>query len=497
MDRQQWTEWSQGCDLQYTAVDSLMRNNAMARRMARRPGEDSNREGHRVQGSVQGQALDVLVGGPPQDKAEAPDPLATWAEKFGLVQRVVEADSQARAHGMSLWVYGLDDGQTSDKPLDLRTLTRLMWVRTISRQRVSVHAWEERVDSPRFGKPSLYQVSFARGGSALFHWTRTWAWDGVEISDEEREQTQDYGGGSVFDLVWSELRNYGVSQGQAIEALSRLSQAVWKNDNLARAVDGGDAAAAAQHYERLAYGGGPFGDYALAEGEEYSIVGRPISGVDGLIKVFQSAMVAASEQPEPVLLGAQPTTSGLNSESDGLIRAWYDHLASQQPGRFSRPLNHFWSLASRTVNGPTGGVPILDLQIGWPSLWQLTPAEKATIRKTNADARSVDLASQAITTAEARTDTTLADEYELAPDEVIAAAQPEVAIEELEVADDGEMPLGETPISLSQAKGIIGVKTNGGVRGFIGRTGVPLFKPGGQFRVFESHLRAAMRESRV
>lgn len=501
MDRQKWTAFEKGCELDHMQVEALMSNCAIARRMAVRPAEDANREGHVVKGSVQGQPISIQVGGPPVEKDEAPDPFASWVKRFGLHRKIIQADSQSIAHGRALWVYGIDDGLSSDQHLDMANIRRLLWLRVVSRQYAQPVAWGTNEHEPRFEQPTHYQVTFARSGkTAIYHWTRVWDWDGVDISDDARLLNTDGAGGSVFDLSWAALRNYGVSQDVALEALTRLSQAVWQNDNLARAVDGGDQAAAAKQYERVAYGGGNLGDYVIGAGESYSVVGRPISGADVVMARFEMALVASSPMSEPVLMGTQLSVSGLNSEADGLIRSWYDTLASsEQPERLTPALTHFYVIASRAHNGPTGGVPILDLDLGWPSLWQETPAEKAATRGANATARATDLAASVISVGEARSDATLIDEYELAPDDVseALAAEPEVAAEDLEVADADLMPPGERPLSLREARDILGVKSNGGVLAFVKRTGTPLFRPGAAHRVFESHLRAAMRESMV
>jgi hypothetical protein len=501
MDRQKWTGFQPGCEVEAWQVETLLANNAIARRMARRGAEDSNREGHIVQGSVQGQPINIAVGAPPVEKEEPPDPFASWAQRFGLHGLLVQADSQALAHGRALWVYGVDDGLTTEEPLDLAAISSLRWVRVVSRDQGRPVHWDKDPMSRRFGLPTHYQVTFQRAGiSVVYHWTRVWDWDGVDVSDEARANSTDGAGGSVFDLAWGALRNYGVSQDVALEALTRLSQAVWTNDNLARAVDGGQEDAAAKQYERVSYGGGQFGDYVLGGGESYSVVGRPISGVDAIMGKFAEALIAASPMSEPVLMGTQLSVSGLNSEADGLIRAWYDTLASEaQPERFTPALMYFYTIASRAHDGPTGGVPILDLCVGWPSLWQETPAEKAATRKLNAEARSVDVGAAVISVGEARSDSTLTDEYELAPEAVseVLAEEPEVQAEDLEVADADLMPPGERPLPLREARDILGVKTNGAVLSFVRRTGTPLFRPGAAHRVFESHLRAAMRESQV
>lgn len=502
MDSEVTAFFSGGCPLSTEEIRELLRNDPFARGVTHREAEDALREGFNVQGVVNGVAVDSLVGGQPEEKLEEPDPIARWSKRFGVARLTRQGRSLALAHGCSLWVFGVDDGRPPDEPLDFAGIRELHWVKTVSGGRAggrfSVSRWGTDPSQPRFELPTHYRVSFPRGGTAEIHWTRTWQWIGLPLSDEERAELHDFGGSSILDLVWQGLKGYGISNQLALTALKMMSQGVWKNDDLARAVDGGDQAAAARNYERLRFGAGPFSDYVLSGNEEYSVAGRPVAGMAEVMKMLRGLFVAASGQTEPVVLGAAPSLSGLNNDADAAVRAWLNTVAARWDEVYGEALTYFYTIASRAPNGPTDGVPILALELDHPPLWDLTPAEKADVRNTNATARATDLGAQVITPAEARTDKTLESEYALTPQVEIEAAQPEVEIEEIEVADDDDMPRGETPLSLRQARDIIGVRSNGGVRSFIARAEVPLFQPGGgSYRVFESHLREALRSSRV
>jgi hypothetical protein len=492
-----------GCPLSYEEIGDLILNNALARRMVSREADDSLREGIRVKGEVNGQPIDVRCGGKADEKAEAPDPFAVWCMRWGIFDLVKRGRSQANAHGSAFWVFGVDDGRPSNEPLELGAVRRLDWIKVITggqSGRVTVSRWGIDRRGPRFEQPTHYWVSFPRSGlQAEFHYTRLHQWIGVDVPEERRVNLADYGGSSMLDLVWTELKGYGVSLQRMLAAIGLLSQGVWTNSNLAHAIDSGNSGKVASQYERMRAGGGLFGDYVLDAGESYGVVGRPIAGLPESIERTRDALVAGSGMGEAVLLGAQPSLSGLNNDADAGIRGWYDEVSSRWEGTYQGPLSMLFAIASRALNGPTGGVPILGLMVQQPSLWSLTPAEAATVRAANATARATDLGVAVISVGEARSDSTLADEYELAPEGVATVAEPEVAPEDLEVADADLMPPGESPIGWKQAAAIIGRKSPGSARNFAAFHNVPIFQPmpGGAYRVFESHLRAAMRESQV
>ena len=78
-----------------------------------------------------------------------------------------------------------------------------------------------------------------------------------------------------------------------------------------------------------------------------------------------------------------------------------------------------------------------------------------------------------------------------------ATEEETASVDEVEVADDGLMPPGEIPLSLMEARDIIGRRSAAGVLGFAKEHGVPVFKAGASRRVFRSHLLAAFRETHV
>jgi hypothetical protein len=89
--------------------------------------------------------------------------------------------------------------------------------------------------------------------------------------------------------------------------------------------------------------------------------------------------------PEMVLMGRRP--GGLSTAADGEFRGWYDFVSSLQPVHYTPPLLRLVQIASRATMGPTRGHPVIEPDIHWPALWQLTEGEKLDNRIKAATAR--------------------------------------------------------------------------------------------------------------
>jgi phage-related protein (TIGR01555 family) len=470
----------------------MLRTDAMAHRICFREPQDATKEGLQISGSVGGIPLEA-------DPA-AQDLWADWMDARGILGQVVLARGLAKAHGGAAWVVMVDDGRRTDQPIDWTQIRRVPWVRTLRGGRSSLvqpQEYDRDPLSPRFDQPRTYNVSFPSGGSGIFHWSRVILWQGDVTDPEDLVSSQGWGE-SVLDRVWTALRNFGASHQYGVAALLKMSQGVLKSRYLAEAIEAGNAAAAERKLESVALGMGVFGEMAIGEEESYQIMGRQVSGVDGLLAAFGHALVAATDMPEIVLMGRRP--GGLSAAADGEFRGWYDYVASQQPVHYTPHLVRLVDIASRSLAGPTGGIPVLEPGIVWPKLWQLTEAEVQANRKAAADARAVDVNALIVTAAEARTDPDLGEWYTLSqaaavpPEEEMAAASPEIQVENTDELADGDVL-----ISLKEAAGVLGYRSSKPAMNFA-MANRALFRPGAPgtaYRVSRQRLTAAMASSIV
>jgi phage-related protein (TIGR01555 family) len=459
----------------------------MAARICGREAEDAMRAPPEVRGTVRGVPL--------ENDPEAQKRWASAFRKLDVHGATVRGRTGAKASGGALWVLWVEDGRRTDQPIDWLGIKGVSWIRVVrggSDGRAQPLEYETDPWSPRYGQPRLYNVSFADGRPGIFHWHRVIAWQGIVIDDETLVDNNGWGE-STLDRVWSAVRNFGAAHQYASLALQKLSQGVFKSQYLADALASGRQEQARRRLEDVSLGMGATGEIGIGPQEDYTIVGRPVSGVDALMREFANALVAATDMPEIVLMGRRP--GGLSTSADGEFRGWYDYVSSQQPIHYTPPLVRLIEILSRAADGPTGGVPVIDPDIYWPPLWQLTDAEKLDNRLKAAQARALDSQNNHVSIDEVRTDPDLDEWYQLG---TLTAPPEDEALQrgEVEAAPPELIPAGEQLISIREAADILGYKSSKAARNFASQHGA-VFRVGAGYKVARSLLMAGLRASQV
>lgn len=114
--------------------------------------------------------------------------------------------------------------------------------------------------------------------------------------------------------------------------------------------------------------------------EELTQVNTPLSGLHELQAQSQEQMCAVSRTPAIVLTGISP--GGLNASSDSEIRVYYDWINAQQEAFWRAPLEVILKVVQLSLYGDIDH----DIGFNFVPLYQPTPTEAATVRKSDADA---------------------------------------------------------------------------------------------------------------
>lgn len=115
------------------------------------------------------------------------------------------------------------------------------------------------------------------------------------------------------------------------------------------------------------------------ESEELKNVSAPISGLEALQAQSQEHMCSVTGTPVVKLLGIQP--AGLNASSAGELEAWSDWVAAFQEKFVRRPLTTVMNFCQRNLWGQVDP----DITFEFLPLEEMSEAELATLRKTEAD----------------------------------------------------------------------------------------------------------------
>jgi phage-related protein (TIGR01555 family) len=493
MDRHAGTTFDRPMPLDGYQVDALNEFCALGRRIIWREPADALRPGFRLEWEGQTPALERTV--------------YRWLRRrYDLIGKMKQARAFARASGGGAIVVIAQDGRDPSEPIDLPNLKRV--VRLVVKDRYEI--WPDpQIDydpeSIYYGTARHYIVQGATKRLRV-HASRVIRFDGLPVTDRSRQQRNGWGG-SYFDLIYTELRNYGSSHEDAAEAITLLTQGVFKVAGYADAVSKNDSEFVGRRYAAMRLGMGTLGDIVLDSNESYEVQSRTFAGLAELLAALTKAVIAACDMPEVVISGNR--SAGLNGGSEGDdLRAWYDLCGSERTDHYEQQLLDLLAILLAVPDSPTGGIVPDDLGVDWPAMWQPTETQAAEIRVQRSTARASDIAAGVIDETEARTDDDLGEYYDLAdtdpetgepvtprPPSRARSLEPDET-DNLLVQDESAIPAGETPVSATAAAKRLGFASPAPILRFIreGRIRVWRAGKGSPYRVLLSEVTREMHQ---
>ncbi len=499
LDRHSHTEFPSPVPLNYPTIDAVLEFQAIGRRVVNREPGDATREGY------------ALTHVPPELGAavcEAADGNRDdGTPGLGVMNAVGDARRWARAYGGGAVLVLADDGLPAHEPINIPGLRRIVGLEALDRYEISVaELGLDPSDIRTFGKPVRYVVGSGSGLSGKYvHASRVVPFHGNRLPGRCRLRKNGWDG-SVLDLIWSELRNYGTAHDYVTEAITLITQGVFKTEDLGAMVDAGDESAAAARFEAMREAMGLFGDIVVDKArEDYEVVTRTLSGLDGAAKTIVDALVAATDMPRSILLGETP--GGLNSgENLGELQAWYGHVSSLQPRVYEPGLRRILALLMLSADGPTQGQLPRGWGVKWRDLWVMSELERADLELKQAQRRAIDVGQAGVVSRdEARRDPVVVSTYGIdpsAPAPAVAGEGPEGPVapeddlEPVPAADPSQAPPGEPLVGPGVVAEYLGV-SKGSIAKRAARGDFPAFRVGGQWRYAMSLVRASVTPLRA
>ena len=379
--------------LTVSELEHLYHGNDLAARMVDAVVEDAFREGFEVDGEVEGDLFEAL---------------ARWDAHELLTQGAI----WGRLYGAGALLIGTVDALgPMDAELDLESVgpDQLLYLLPLDRGNLSI---EDRVadpNSPDFGQPRTFRVSYDSGdiapaieasafglgrssrapshtSNSLVHASRLILFGGARTSARVK---RGYGNGfdlSVLQRPWDILRDAGTSWDSVMLMLHDLSQAVFKMQGLVDMIAEGQKDVVLQRMEVVDMARSIARAVVIdAEHESFEHIGAAnISGIEPIVMMTFHRLASAAKMPLTKLIGMSP--GGMNATGESDLRLWYDEVGSFRKG-VTRRVATVVRLIAATEGVVTEGV------VTWPSLWQESPAEeeerlgkKATRYKTLTDA---------------------------------------------------------------------------------------------------------------
>jgi phage-related protein (TIGR01555 family) len=426
---------------------------------------------------------------------------------LGTLNAVATARRWARAFGGGAVYVLADDGRRAHEPLDVANLRKVHSLEPLDRHELVVSSYGiDPNDRATFNRPVMYSTAGSGAVYERIHASRIVPFQGNSLPMRVMLRNGGWGG-SILDLVWAELRNYATTNDYVTEAVTLLSQGVFKSEHLASAIEAGDHERVISRVEAMRTAMGILGDVVLDKaGEDYEIKARSLAGIKDAADVVVNALVAATDMPRAILLGETP--GGLNSgENLGELEAWYGHVGSVQPQLYEPGLRRLLGLLMLSRDGPTRGQLVPGWGIKWLPLWTLDEAERAQLELTRAQRRAIDIGQAGVVTAdEARREPALVEVYGHDPtapapapvvqppgNEVEQGLSDDDELQPVPVADPSTIPAGEQLVGAAVVATRLGVAPST-IHAMAARGEFPAWRVGGRWRYALSLVERAVDE---
>ncbi len=265
-----------------------------------------------------------------------------------------------------------------------------------------------KIIQPLWSYPGIYEAQNPL--HPLFYKPREWFVSGYVVHDSRLativsnempdmlKPAYAFGGVSLAQMAKPYVDNWLRNRQAGSDILNAFT--TWKLQTNMEQVLQGDTIATMELFKRTKL----FTDTASNHGvfvldkssEDFDNVSAPITGVSDLVAQSQEHMSSVSSIPLVLLTGITP--AGLNASSDGEIRVFYDTILAKCEKDLRGPIEWISAMVQLSRFGEIDP----DIKFEFVSLWEMSDKDKADIRKSNADAAAVYIASGVVSPEEDR-----------------------------------------------------------------------------------------------
>jgi phage-related protein (TIGR01555 family) len=218
------------------------------------------------------------------------------------------------------------------------------------------------------------------------HESRVLRFDGAKIPDISFSQNG-YWHDSIYQAIYRALASMGTaysSAGRIVDEFLINVLSMDRMDELLASPNGMVQLQARLHHFDMTRS--IHNTTAIDTREQFNRNFSSVTGLGDLLDRFGNFLSAVTGIPFPLLMGQSP--AGLNATGASDIRFWYDRIASDQKQKLMDPIERLIHLNAIALDGPTRGKEP-EWNMSFNSLWQMTDAEKATIRTQTAQTDSL------------------------------------------------------------------------------------------------------------
>lgn len=313
-------------------------------------------------------------------------------EVDNIVERLFAMD---RALGGAVLLLGVDDGKPLKEKLKLNSVRGIEWLTLLEPMEIRPARYYEDPSHKKFGEPEYYELNIYQTPGAglapiegraappkqqLIHESRLIVLNGIQISRYQisTRDVDKYWGDSVLVRIAEILRDFNIAWQSAGILVTDFSQAVYSIENLMQLVIKAPDKLRAR-IQALELARSNARAVLIDSKEKFQRETTNLSGLPDLLEKLSLRLAAAIDMPLSLLMGQAP--KGIGADSEGDLRMYYDKIRSFQRRKVMPILKLIISMVMKSMR--ERGVP-KKWEIKFNPLWQLTDAEIAEARLTQA-----------------------------------------------------------------------------------------------------------------
>lgn len=262
------------------------------------------------------------------------DKIKSELERLGVKGKARKAISWGRLYGGAALLLIVEDGMTPADPLRPEKVKRVVDVKVVDRNYLQPQGKIADPYATYYGEPEFYTTT----SGVMFHHTRVLKFQGADLTQDEMEQEQ-YWGGSFVELYNEAVRAFQASMQDVRFIMTESSVGQLKIPGLTQSVAmGGKIFDVIQkRLDQFNLSKSIYRTAAMDADEEFDFKNRQLTGLADLLDRFMTSVSGATEMPQLVLFGTTP--GGLNASQDEQLSVYYDMIRSVQEGDLMMALN--------------------------------------------------------------------------------------------------------------------------------------------------------------
>jgi phage-related protein (TIGR01555 family) len=292
----------------------------------------------------------------------------------------------SKLFGGSIIFMVIEDGKEPNEPVDLNNIKTISKLKYFSRRFVKIDQANYYKDATKgnFGDPEFFNVT-VNGQIKTIHESRCLVFKGEYYPQEELGITptyEKYWGLSILTALHEMFEDYGLALQALSRSLLKANVDVLKIKNLMKLLANPDGKkqldARAQIFDLAK---SVTTTLLLDNDESYESVTQAFNGVAEVFSKIESTLTGMCGVPGNILLGIP--TKGLNATGDNEVRVYYDKIKSDQEEEILDPVEKLTGYI--TLAKDFKGSKLVDPEITFNPLWQMTEAQLVDMRNKQAD----------------------------------------------------------------------------------------------------------------